>query len=54
MAILLTVIWHYILQAKRLKDENKISLGKYEELLIDAFRYDIVYGDDEPGGEIDD
>ncbi len=45
---------NYIRQAEELKNNNKISVGKYEELLIDAFRYDIVYGDDEIGGEIDD
>lgn len=45
---------NYILQAEELKNSEKISVGKYEELLIDAFRYDIVYGDDEIGGEIDD
>lgn len=45
---------NYVLQAEELKNSDKISVGKYEELLIDAFRYDIVYGDDEIGGEIDD
>ncbi len=42
----------YILQAEKLKEQDKISMGKYEELLLDAFRYDIVYGDDEQEGEI--
>lgn len=45
---------NYILQAEELKNQNIISQGKYEELLIDAFRYDIVYGEDEIGGEIND
>lgn len=45
---------NYIVQAEELKNNDLISVGKYEELLIDAFRYDIVYGDDDIGGEIDD
>jgi len=43
---------NYIIQAEKLKNKNMISVGKYEELLIDAFRYDIVYGENELGGEI--
>lgn len=43
---------NYIQQAESLKNSDIISIGKYEELLLDAFRYDIVYGDDEIGGEI--
>lgn len=34
----------YIKQAGKLIDEDKISNGKYEELLLNAFRSDIVYG----------
>ena len=34
----------YIKLAERLKDSNIISQGKYEELLLDGFRSDIVYG----------
>ncbi|MEW6624832.1 MAG: ImmA/IrrE family metallo-endopeptidase [Bacillota bacterium] len=34
----------YIKMAEELKDKNLISKGKYEELLLDAFRSDIVYG----------
>ena len=34
----------YIKIAEELKDKNLISKGKYEELLLDAFRGDIVYG----------
>ena len=45
---------NYIVQAEELKDRGIISTGKYEELLLDAFRYDIVYGEDEGGGAIDD
>jgi Zn-dependent peptidase ImmA (M78 family) len=42
----------YIQQAELLKDKELISYGKYEELLLDAFRYDIVYGDAENEGEL--
>ncbi len=42
----------YIVQAEKLREQEKISLGKYEELLLDAFRYDIVYGEDEQEEEI--
>lgn len=34
----------YIKLVERLKDLNVISKGKYEELLLDGFRSDIVYG----------
>ena len=43
---------YYIQQAEILKEKGLISSGKYDELLLDAFRYDIVYGDDETGGEL--
>lgn len=45
---------NYIVQAEELKNRGIISTGKYEELLLDAYRYDIVYGEDEGGGAIDD
>lgn len=45
---------NYIVQAAELKEREIISIGKYEELLLDAFRYDIVYGEDDIGGIIDD
>lgn len=45
---------NYIVQAETLKERGMISIEKYEELLLDAFRYDIVYGEDEPEGGIDD
>lgn len=45
---------NYIYQAEQLKEKNMISNGKYEELLLDAFRSDLVYGDgDEESDVID-
>lgn len=38
---------NYIKQAAQLLDQGMISNGKYEELLLDAFRPDLVYGDDD-------
>lgn len=38
------VLGYYIYQADRLLHANIISAGKYEELLLDAFRDDIVFG----------
>ncbi len=43
------VLGHYIKSTEQLLENNRISQGKYEELLLDAFRYDIVYGLDEEG-----
>ncbi|MEL7568220.1 MAG: ImmA/IrrE family metallo-endopeptidase [Dehalobacterium sp.] len=43
---------HYIKQAENLLQSDVISTGKYEELLLDAFRDDIVYGDEMEGGEL--
>lgn len=43
----------YVRFAEELKDKELISSGKYEELLLDAFRADIVYGDSLPEGEYD-
>ena len=34
----------YVNMAKQLLDKGKISDGKYEELLLDGFRSDLVYG----------
>lgn len=34
----------YVRMAEELKDKGLISTGKYEELLLDGFRSDIVYG----------
>lgn len=42
---------HYIDLAEQLLKRELISDGKYEELLLDAYRPDLVYGTDE-GGEI--
>jgi len=42
---------HYIEQAEELLKREAISTGKYEELMLDAFRSDIVYGGDETEGE---
>ncbi len=44
------VLGHYISQAENLLNSDIISMGKYEELLLDAFRDDIVYGSEEEGG----
>ena len=41
----------YINLAEELREKSLISKGKYEELLLDAFRSDIVYGLDEAGEE---
>ncbi len=43
---------HYIKQAENLLHSGIISAGKYEEWLLDAFRDDIVYGDETQGGEL--
>lgn len=43
---------HYIKQAENLLQSDIISTGKYEEWLLDAFRDDIVYGDEMKGGEL--
>jgi Zn-dependent peptidase ImmA (M78 family) len=42
---------YYINQADQLLNRDIVSYGKYEELLLDAFRNDLVYGIEE-GGEI--
>jgi len=43
---------YYIQQADRLIEQGLISSGKYEELLLDAFRDDLVYGTTLEGGEL--
>jgi Zn-dependent peptidase ImmA (M78 family) len=43
----------YIKRAEELLERGLISDGKYEELLLDAFRADLVYGTDEEGELID-
>ncbi len=42
----------YIEYAEKLKDSGLISTGKYEELLLDAYRADIVYNFEIEGHEI--
>jgi Zn-dependent peptidase ImmA (M78 family) len=44
---------HYIDQANQLFVKEIISNGKYEELLLDAFRDDLVYGNEEGGQFVD-
>jgi len=41
----------YVKMAEELKERELISNGKYEELLLNAFRSDIVYGLDTAGEE---
>ena len=38
---------HYIQRVEKLREMNIISEGKYDELLLDAFRDDIVYSTEE-------
>ncbi len=47
------VYGYYISQVDFLYQNDIISKGKYEELLLDAFRDDIVYGNDEGGEFLD-
>lgn len=46
-------IGHYINQVDILLQKGLISNGKYEELLLDGFRGDLVYGIEEDGELID-
>lgn len=43
---------NYINQAEQVLEKGLVSAGKYEELLLTAFRSDLVYGDDEEGGDV--
>lgn len=45
---------YYIQQAEELLQKDLISTGKYEQLLLTAFRPDLVYGDEFEGGELND
>lgn len=45
---------YYIQQSDEIFKKELISSGKYEELLLDAFRSDLVYGDAAEGGELGD
>lgn len=42
----------YIRMADKLYEKEIISTGKYEEILLDAFRDDLVFGNDDEGDEI--
>lgn len=44
---------YYINQTQKIYDLGLISSGKYEELLLDAFRADLVFGDEKGGDIID-
>ena len=46
------VLGHYIALAEKLLNDEYISYGKYEEILLDGFRDDIVYGIGEEDGVI--
>jgi hypothetical protein len=46
-----TTYGQYIKRAKELLKRGLISDGKFDELLLEAFRADLVYGVDE-GGEL--
>lgn len=43
---------YLIEQANKALDEGHISDGKYEEILLQAFRSDLVFGEDDEGGEV--
>lgn len=43
---------YYIQLTDEVFAKELISSGKYEELLLDAFRSDLVYGDEFEGGEL--
>lgn len=45
---------YYIQQAEELLEKDLISTGKYEQLLLTAFRPDLVFGDEFEGGELND
>lgn len=43
---------HYIKQVEALREQELVSGGKLDELLLEAYRDDIVFGDEEePGGD---
>lgn len=43
---------YYIQQADRALEQGLISQGKHDELLLSAFRSDLVYGEEPEGGEL--
>ena len=45
---------YYIQQTEELLQKALVSTGKYEQLLLTAFRPDLVYGDEFEGGELND
>lgn len=45
---------YYIQRAEELLQKDLVSIGKYEQLLLTAFRPDLVYGDEFEGGELND
>lgn len=45
---------YYIKQTQELLNHEKISEGKYEQLLLEAFRADLVYGEELEEEELDD
>ena len=45
---------YYIQQVEELLQKDLVSTGKYEQLLLTAFRADLVYGDEFEGGELND
>ncbi len=45
---------HYIEKAEELYEKDLVSTGKYEQLLLTAFRADLVYGEEFEGGELND
>lgn len=47
-------IGEYVQKVEKLKEKDLISNGKYEELLLDAFRSDIVYNLGNEGMELND
>lgn len=45
---------YYIQQAGEVLKKDLVSTGKYEQLLLTAFRPDLVYGEEFEGGELND
>lgn len=47
----MTTMGQYIRMADKLYNDDVISTGKYEQILLDAFRDDLVFGDHDNGKE---
>lgn len=45
---------YYIEKVEELYEKDLVSTGKYEQLLLTAFRPDLVYGEEIEGGELND